>query len=376
MHLNNGKRKKLTVAYLTNIPAPYRERMHEILATCVSIVYKVIYCSESEPNRKWEFKKGVYDKEYLSNETDKMIHNNLCVFKSLNKYNPDVVISSGFNPTMLYGFIWCVIRNKNFIPFTDGTFNSEQNLSGVHKLVRKIIFKYCSAFIGASKGSLKLYESYKIPKSKIFQSCLCVENANFTTGLKQKRYDLMFSGQLIDRKMPIFFAEVAKKVKEKRGHCNVLILGDGKLKNDLVMCLLKAGIIFDFRGFVQPDLLPLYYCQSKIFLFPTQNDPWGIVANEACASGIPVITCENAGVANDLIIHDYNGYILPLDAEVWASNVTNLLTHPSKLALLSANAIKQVKKYNYQSSVHGILKSINLATYNIAQPITTEVVLK
>jgi glycosyltransferase involved in cell wall biosynthesis len=364
-----SKDKKLKVVYLTNIPAPYRERMHEILASCVSMDYTVFYCSEFEPNRKWEFTKGEYEKVYLSHEKNKMVHNNSNVVKYLNHYNPDVVISSGFNPTMIYSFAWCVARGKKYIPFTDGTFNSEQELSGVHRLVRRVVFKYSSSFIGASKGSAQLYESYHIPREKIFQSCLCVDNSSFMNDLKYKKYDLMFSGQLIDRKMPLFFAEVAKKVRERTGQCHVLILGDGPLRNELLKALLRFGVTFDYEGFVQPSRLPQYYCQSKLFLFPTLNDPWGIVANEACASGLPVITCNNAGVANDLVIHGYNGYIFPLEVDVWADHICYLLAHPSKLTLLSENALKQVKNYNYQSSVHGILKSVNYAMKAAALPL-------
>ncbi|WP_345952712.1 glycosyltransferase family 4 protein [Mucilaginibacter sp. PAMB04168] len=352
---------KTGVVYLTNIPAPYREKMHEILSASTQIKYTVFYCSELEPNRQWKFDKGNYQMVYLSNTADKMIHNNVSVIKFLNQHNPDVVISTGFNPTMLYGFLWCMIKGKKFIPFTDGTYNSEKSLSAVHKLVRRIVFKFSASFIGASAGSSKLYESYEIPKKKVFTSCLCIENGDFNSNTEQKKYDLMFSGQLIERKMPMFFAEVARQVKEKMGKCTVLILGDGPLRNNLISLLIKYGVDYDYAGFVQPKRLPWYYAQSKIFLFPTLNDPWGIVANEACASGLPVITCENAGVANDLILHDVNGYVLPLDTDTWVKHICDLLQTPSKLKKFSINAAEKVQHYNHQLSAEGILASVNFA---------------
>ncbi|MBS7566813.1 glycosyltransferase family 4 protein [Mucilaginibacter sp. Bleaf8] len=349
------------VLYLTNIPAPYREKMHELLSECNQIKYTVVYCSEVEPNRQWKFKKGNYQMVYLSNKANRMIHNNLNVIRCLNKHKPDVVISTGFNPTMLYGFIWCLLMGKKFVPFTDGTFDSERTLSAVHRLVRRIIYKFSASFIGASAGSIKLYESYRVPKEKVFKSCLCIENHTFAQQSGRKKYDLMFAGQLIERKMPLFFAEVAKQVKDKLGKCNVLIVGDGPLRNNLVAHLIKQGIDFDYAGFVQPHSLPYYYSQSKLFLFPTLNDPWGVVANEACAAGLPVITCKNAGVAHDLIVHGSNGYVLPLDAETWVEHICDLLTAPAKLKSLSANAAKQVQDYNHQSSADGILASVKYA---------------
>lgn len=355
------KKEKPSVVYLTNIPAPYREKMHEILSDSKQINYTVIYCSDLEPNRQWKFDKGRYNMVYLSHTATKMIHNNFNVIKHLNDYNPDVVISTGFNPTMLYSFIWCKLKGKKFIPFTDGTYDSEKSLSSLHKLVRRIVFRFSASFIGASLGSMRLYDSYEIPKNKTFKSCLCIENQKFNNQVLDKKYDLMFSGQLIERKMPLFFAEVAKEVKEQTGDCNVLILGDGPLRNDLIALLTKYGITFDYAGFVQPSSLPWYYSQCKIFLFPTLNDPWGIVANEACAAGLPVITCDAAGAANDLIVHDLNGYVLPLETKTWVNHICGLLSAPHKLELLSANAVKIVQKYNHQLSANGILASVKFA---------------
>jgi putative transposase len=53
-------------------------------------------------------------------------------------------------------------------------------------------------------------------------------------------------------------------------------------------------------GYFSQNELPYYYALTRVFLFPTLLDPWGVVANEACAAGVPVITCSNAGAAGDL----------------------------------------------------------------------------
>ncbi len=114
--------------------------------------------------------------------------------------------------------------------------------------------------------------------------------------------------------MPFFFAEVAKHLKLKLPGLRVLLLGDGPEREALLADLRAAEIDFHYAGYVSQAALPTYYAAAKILLFPTKLDPWGLVANEACAVGVPVITCANAGVAGDLILHGYNGYILELDA--------------------------------------------------------------
>ena len=85
------------------------------------------------------------------------------------------------------------------------------------------------------------------------------------------------------------------------------------------------------------------------------------LANEACAAGTPVITCENAGVANDLVINDENGYVLPLDANVWSQHAWQLLSDEKKLSSFSEKAVQKVQSYNHQQAANGILDSIEFA---------------
>ena len=118
-----------------------------------------------------------------------------------------------------------------------------------------------------------------------------------------------------------------------------------------------------FAGYVSQEQLPKYYGDSKTFLFPTQNDPWGIVANEACASGTPVVTCENAGVAGELVKDGYDGYVLPLDVQSWVCVINELLDNPDDWQRLSNNALLEVEKYNFNAAANGILKACK---YSIA----------
>ena len=107
-------------------------------------------------------------------------------------------------------------------------------------------------------------------------------------------------------------------MKDKLGYCRVLLIGSGELKEDILKKLDEYGIDYDYPGFVETRNLPEYYSKAKILLFPTLNDTWGVVANEAMAAGLPVITCENAGVAHDLVIQEETGFVLPVEKEVWA----------------------------------------------------------
>jgi glycosyltransferase involved in cell wall biosynthesis len=350
----------VSVVIVTNIPAPYREPIHEKVSSFFKGNYTVVYCSKLEPNRQWKFKYGNYNKVFLTETSNGYIHNNPKIWKELNRLRPDVVITTAFNPTMLYSFFWAVLNKRPHITFTDGTYTSEQFLSIKHRIIRKIVYLKTRAFIGPGRGSADLYRSYKIPEEKIFRSPLCVNNGLFSARV-EKKYDLMFSGQLIEGKLPFFFVEVARRVKEKLGSCRVLIIGSGVLKEEVVDLLKKYELDYEYPGFVHQEFLPEFYSKSRLLLFPSKNDTWGVVANEAMAAGVPVITCAASGVADDLVLHSKNGYVLPISVEDWAEHVVKLLTCKELYDGFSKACIEHVQSYNFDEAAIGIIKAVEFA---------------
>ena len=53
-----------------------------------------------------------------------------------------------------------------------------------------------------------------------------------------------------------------------------------KLKNKILSDIKENNLQIEYCGFIQQRFLPKYFNQSKVFIFPTLEDPWGLVANE------------------------------------------------------------------------------------------------
>jgi glycosyltransferase involved in cell wall biosynthesis len=56
-----------------------------------------------------------------------------------------------------------------------------------------------------------------------------------------------------------------------------------------------------FYGFRQIDENPVFYALAKAFVLPSLYEEWGLVVNEAMASGLPVVVSETAGCVEDLL---------------------------------------------------------------------------
>lgn len=326
----------------------------------------MIYCQQREPNRQWALDLEAYARTFLRPRMityrGRFIHVNPDVWGRLRELDPDVVVTAGFNPTALLAFAWARTHRRRHVVITEGTRQAEADLSALHRAVRRFVFARSHAFIGVSMQTLALFEEYGCAPDGLFRSCYSVDNERYRAlADAPKQFDLLFSGQLIERKQPLFFADVAARVKAVRARCRVLVLGDGPLREALLARLDARGVEREYAGFVQQADLPEYYAASRLLLFPTTRDTWGVVANEACAAGVPVMTTPLAGCADDLVQNGENGYVLPLDVELWAARAAEILDRPDLERRMSARAREIAAGFTHDRAAQGIIEAVSYA---------------
>jgi glycosyltransferase involved in cell wall biosynthesis len=361
-----GRRR---VALVCNIPAPYRIPVFERLALDEDLEICVFYCSASEPNRNWSLSAGHYAQAVLPERIltwrGRYIHANPEVWGALRRFAPEVVITAGFNPTHLLAYAFARCHGAVHIPMTDGTARSEQTLGMLHRQVRRHVYRHSAAFIGASRGSFELYRSYGVKSEAMFQSHLCTDNAAFPgVPPSDRRYDFIFCGRFAPVKLPGFAIEVAQGASRRLGRpTSLLFVGSGELESELRARAAECAteVSCDFAGFARQDELPGHYASARIMLFPTLYDPWGVVANEACAAGLPVLTMAAAGAAGELVRDGENGYVLEQDAARWADASCRLLSDPALYAAQSARSRQLVADYHYDNAARGIANAVAYA---------------
>ena len=358
----------LRVAIVTNIPTPYRLPVFEALADDPRLELKVFFCSGREPDRKWDLRgarfKQVYLREKFVNYRDRFIHFNPDVWGALRLFCPNVVITCGFNPTYLLAYVYARWYGVKHVTMTDGTLESEEKLSGFHRWLRCRVFAGTHSFIGASEGSFDLYRTYGIDEADLYKSHLCANNeAFYTAPTIEKRYDFIFCGRFVAVKNPLFALEVAKQVGIRLGRKIVVaFVGSGELEAEMrAAAAMTLEVEAVFPGFARQDELPQLYASARIFLFPTQWDPWGVVANEACAAGLPILVTPVAGSARELVRDGESGFVLPLDLDRWVDAASTLLTDHELYLRFSNCSREQVGEYTYENAAKGIRDAVQSA---------------
>ena len=89
----------------------------------------------------------------------------------------------------------------------------------------------------------------------------------------------------------------------------LVMVGDGPLREELHQIAQAEGLTdVIWAGFKQSPELPRYYTFASCFILPSVLEPWGLVVNEAMASGLPVLASRRCGCATDLVVDAKNGF--------------------------------------------------------------------
>ena len=356
----------LRVAIVTNIPAPYRLPIFEIVAAAPGIDFCAFFCSGREPDRQWDLKTSKFRQVFLRERFIKFrgryIHANPDLWRQLRNFGPNVVITTGFNPSHLVAYGFARVHGAQHIAMTDGTYQSEAKLSSIHRWVRRVVYAGTRAFIGASDGTFELFRSYGIDPNCMFKSHLCANNpAFFNSPPVEKKFDFIFCGRFVAIKNPLFAIEVARNVCQRLGRrVSILFVGSGEMEPEMRAAADAATheVAVAFSGFARQDELPGLYGSARIFVFPTQWDPWGVVANEACAAGLPVLVSPFAGSAGELIRDGENGFVLPLNIQQWTDAGVRLLSDAALYSSMSEKGRTLVKEYSFENAAAGITNAI------------------
>jgi glycosyltransferase involved in cell wall biosynthesis len=299
---------------------------------------------------------------YTKSSMKRYVHLNIDILPALHRFNPDCIAIWNFNPTMLLAWVYGRVYRKRLIVATDGCLRSDRQNTWLHPYVRRLVIPTADAVVGTSIGSRDMFLQYGAIKDQYFDCWLCADNERFAPFRRQERsFDVLFAGQLIDRKLPFFFVDVLDEMRKIKPDVSAVLLGDGPLASEVRRRLSVLGIRHEMRGFLPREELPRAYASAKLLLFPTRLDAYGVVANEALAVGTPVISNDEPGAVGEVILDGQTGYVLPLDPAIWATTALRLLGDAELYRRMSDAGFAHVQRYNHDTAAEGLRRAFEFA---------------
>jgi glycosyltransferase involved in cell wall biosynthesis len=282
----------------------------------------------------------------------------------LEQATPDVVAVNGWNNFgSLAAANCCLVRRIPMVVMSESARQDEARTWWKEMIKRQIVDFYSAALVGGQRHLEYLVE-LGMPRDRIFTGYDVVDNAYFARGTFEirnshlrrgyggqgafeirKKYGLpenyfLASARFIEKKnltsLIRAYAEYRDRLKgtgvtdpgyNRGAPWDLVLLGDGPLRETLnsQLSTLNLHPHVHLPGFKQYDELPVYYALANAFVHASTTEQWGLVVNEAIASGLPVIVSERCGCVPELV--NGNGFIFdPMDEHELASLLFRMAT--------------------------------------------------
>jgi glycosyltransferase involved in cell wall biosynthesis len=246
-------------------------------------------------------------------------------------------------------------------------------------------YKLLDGFLAIGTRNHLFYRAMGVPDSKVFDVPYAVDNermiANSSLSSSQrsaKRRELgardgipllVYASKLTRRKHPDDLLKAARSLRREGLDFDLLFVGTGEMEGELRNA---AAANFPgppplFTGFLNQTELPAVLGASDIFILPAENEPWGLIINEAMCAGLAIVTSREVGAVPDLVHEGVNGRLFDAGNIAQLTTVLrDLVQHPGRTSEMGAESRRIVAGWGYGEDLEG-LRAALVATKRLSR---------
>ncbi|MBX3036611.1 MAG: glycosyltransferase [Anaerolineales bacterium] len=168
---------------------------------------------------------------------------------------------------------------------------------------------------------------------------------------------LLTVGRMDPEKRLDFIVDAFVKISKQIPNTQLVFAGDGsarkKLEEKVNALDVKNNI--HFLGMVNRNDLPDVFHDATLFLSASTTEVHPISVIEAIASGLPLVAVNDEAFEG-MIENDMNGYLTPLDVDVYAETIIKLLQDNKKIESFGKHSAHLSEKYSIEGQVKALEK--------------------
>ncbi len=239
-------------------------------------------------------------------------------------------------------------------------------------------------YLVVGKRSADYYRHYGAPPAALFHVPHAVDNDFFAShqallfpdrsalreswGIPADAIIFLFAGKLLPRKRPEDFLHAVKEAASKNAKVWGLVVGDGPLRRGLEDRVRREQLPIRFAGFLNQKEIPRAYTAADALVLPSDgSETWGLVVNEAMASGLPAFVSQAAGCQPDLVQSGETGASFPCGDVRALGELLRQASTASQLAAMGQSARAAVAHYSIAEAVRGTVDALRYVAVNSAR---------
>lgn len=366
-----------------NIISPYKTLVFNPLAQLLDEDFKVLYMADTAGNREWRvakdeimfsfdvmFKGKIDDISSIKMATE--------TYRRLNLYDPEAVIIGGYDHLACWAaLIWAKKHKRKVIVIIESHYLDKPRFV-MKENIKKIFVYCCDAALVAGTRHRDYMVSLGMKPENIFikkgvgpvdVSLYQREVSRFKSAeievcnrLNIPHKNFLYVGRFSPEKNLMFLLKAYKRFKEENtGDWGLILVGNGPGRKEIedFICENKIKDVL-LPGFKQKKELLLFYAISDVFILPSVSESWGLVVNEAMASGLPIIVSNRCGCYPDIVHDGINGFSFdPSNEDKLLGFMKDITKGKYDLEKMGKTSLEIIEDYTPAKSAQIYLNAIN-----------------
>lgn len=361
--------KNCTVVVVWNELTPYRLHVMQRVRTELPNIHVVNVFTHSVTNNSmpWKIEAGPdldvrFEPGLRVPKPEQFLHRHALALSChiahiIEREKPVVMMLHGHNDLARVLLVGKVRRiGVPIVHLSDANMFDERYSVGIRQMARRRYLKWVlgrmDGYLPMGTGGRAFYRYFGLPGLPVFAFPYEPNYGAFTTrdsasidsfrsrhGLRADRKRFLVSSRLVAVKRVGEIIRAFDQVARDLPDWDLVIAGDGPLRAELeaiALACLNPRVIF--LGFMQIDELRHLYAACDVLVHNSAKEPWGLVINEAVASGMAIVAPDTTGAAVDLVRHRTNGFLFDVNSHLGLVDGMRYVADPMRLQELRRRA--------------------------------------
>jgi glycosyltransferase involved in cell wall biosynthesis len=317
------------------------------------------------------------------------------LWRALDEIQPHAVVIPGWSSTDAFSaLVWCVKNQVPPVVMSESTAWDETRVTWKEWIKNRLV-KLCAAGLAGGAPHADYLAQLGLARERVFLGYDVVDNDYFSAKSKKLKTEtpklenenpselpekyFLASARFIEKKnlarLIRAYAEYRKKAeggKRKAEVWDLVLLGDGPLRSSILDLRSSLGLtsFVHLPGFKQYEELPAYFGRAQVFVHASTTEQWGLVVNEAMASGLPVLVSNRCGCAKDLVADGVNGFTFdPGNIKELAQLLWRVSDPEFPLADFGAASTRIIADWGPERFADGLRQAVATAMKNPRSPV-------
>ncbi len=333
----SGEAIRLTVV-MTHAVQYYAPWFRHIAAHCPEIDLTVLYATQPTPEQQgigfgrsfqWDvpLTEGYRCRVLRSAQPGESVGSNRFwgldvpeIGAAIRESRPDVALIPGWHSITLLRALWAC-RRQGIPVLYRGDTNLGIGPTGWRRslwgLRTRVLLRAFDGYLSVGQRASEYLRRFGVSDSRIWRAPHCVDNEFFARSaaphqtlqgraaaraawsLDARDFIVLFTGKLEPKKRPL---DLIQAMAHLRSNGRLLMVGAGELETACREEAARLGVHAVWAGFLNQRQLGRAYAAADCLALPSDwGETWGLVVNEAMATGLPCVVSDRVGCAPDLV---------------------------------------------------------------------------